>query len=72
MVIDADTEEILGVHILASQAAEMIQEGVLAVRLHLKINDITDTVHVYPTMTEAVKMVAQSFRRGMERTCCTE
>lgn len=72
MVIDADTEEILGVHILASQAAEMIQEGVLAVRLRLTITDITDTVHVYPTMTEAVKMVAQSFRRGMEGTCCTE
>jgi mercuric reductase len=72
MVIDADTEEIVGVHILASQAAEMIHEGVLAVRLHLKLNDITDTVHVYPTMTEAMKMVAQAFRKGMERTCCTE
>jgi hypothetical protein len=38
----------------------------------LKLNDITDTVHVYPTMTEAMKMVAQAFRKGMERTCCTE
>ncbi len=73
MVIDAETEHILGVHILASLAADMIHEGVLAVKFSMTIDDIIDTVHVFPTMTEAVKLAAQSFRRDISRmSCCAE
>lgn len=73
MVIDAETERILGVHIVASLAADMIHEGVLAVKYGMTINDIIDTVHVFPTMTEAVKLVAQSFRRDIRKmSCCAE
>ncbi len=73
MVIDAKTERILGVHILASLAADMIHEGVLAVKYGLTIDDIIDTVHVFPTMTEAVKLVAQSFRKDISKmSCCAE
>ncbi|MCX9010407.1 MAG: mercury(II) reductase [Candidatus Methanoperedens sp.] len=73
MVIDDSTERILGVHILASLAADMIHEGVLAVKYGMTIGDIIDTVHVFPTMTEAVKLAAQSFRRDVSRmSCCAE
>ncbi len=73
MVIDAKTERILGVHILASLAADMIHEGVLAVKYGLTIDDIIDTVHVFPTMTEALKLVAQSFRKDISKmSCCAE
>lgn len=73
MVIDAKTERILGVHILASLAADMIHEGVLAVKYGMTIDDIIDTVHVFPTMTEAVKLVAQSFRKDIGKmSCCAE
>ncbi len=73
MVIDAKTERILGVHILASLAAEMIHEGVFAVKYGMTIDDIIDTVHVFPTMTEAVKLVAQSFRKDISKmSCCAE
>jgi mercuric reductase len=73
MVIDAKSERILGVHILASLAADMIHEGVLAVKHELTINDIIDTVHVFPTMTEAVKLAAQSFRKDISKmSCCAE
>ncbi len=73
MVIDAKTERILGVHILASLAADMIHEGVLAVKYGLTIDDIIDTVHVFPTMTEAVKLAAQSFRKDISKmSCCAE
>ncbi len=43
MVIDAKTERILGVHILASLDADMIHEGVLAVKYRMTIDDIIDT-----------------------------
>ncbi len=73
MVIDAKTERILGVHILASLAADMIHEGVLSVKYGLTIDDIIDTVHVFPTMTEAVKLAAQSFRKDISKmSCCAE
>lgn len=73
MVIDAKTERILGVHILASLAADMIHEGVLAVKYGMTINDIIDTIHVFPTMTEAVKLVAQSFKKDISKmSCCAE
>ncbi len=73
MVIDAKSERILGVHILASLAADMIHEGVLAVKYGLTINELIDTVHVFPTMTEAVKLAAQSFRKDISKmSCCAE
>jgi mercuric reductase len=73
MVIDVKTERIRGVHILASLAAEMIHEAVFAVKYNMTIDDIIDTVHVFPTMTEAVKLVAQSFRKDISKmSCCAE
>ncbi|NJD53342.1 MAG: mercury(II) reductase [Candidatus Methanoperedens sp.] len=67
MVIDERTERVLGVHILASLAADMIHEGVLAVKYGMTIDDIMDTVHVFPTMTEAVRLVAKSFRKDISK-----
>lgn len=73
MVIDDKTERILGVHILASLAADMIHEGTLAVKYGMTIDDIIDTVHVFPTITEAIKLVAQSFRKDISKmSCCAE
>src|SRR3989454_384653 len=51
MVVDASRGRILGVHILAENAADIIHEAVLAVKYKLTIDDIIDTVHVFPTVT---------------------
>jgi mercuric reductase len=73
MVADAWTGKILGVHILADMAADIIQEAVLAVKYELTIDDIIDTVHVFPTMTESIKLVATSFRKDIDQlSCCAE
>jgi mercuric reductase len=51
----------------------MIHEAVLAVKYKLTIDDIIDTVHVFPTMTESIKLVATSFRKDIdELSCCAE
>src|SRR3989449_6739155 len=63
MVAESSTGRILGVHILAENGADLIHEAVLAVKYRLTIGDIIDTVHVFPTMTESIKLVATSFRR---------
>jgi mercuric reductase len=73
MVADASTGRILGAHILADNAADIIQEAVLAVKHKLTIDDIIDTVHVFPTMTESIKLAATSFRKDIDQlTCCAE
>src|SRR5712692_9189174 len=73
MVAESSTGRILGVHILAENAADLIHEAVLAVKYRLTIDDIIDTVHVFPTMTESIKLVATSFRKDIdELSCCSE
>jgi mercuric reductase len=73
MVADASTGRILGVHILAENAADIIHEAVLAVKHKLTIDDIIDTVHVFPTMAESIKLAATSFRKDIDQlSCCAE
>ena len=73
MVAENDTGRILGVHILADNAADIIQEGVLAVKYKLTVDDIIDTVHVFPTIAESTKLAAVSFRKNLdELSCCAE
>ncbi len=73
MAIDPKTEVVAGVHIVAPMAADLIHEAALAVKFKLTIDDIIDTVHVFPTMSEAIKRVAQSFKRDISKmSCCVE
>ena len=73
MVIHPETQVIMGVHMVAPMAADLIHEATLAVKFKLTIDDIIDTVHVFPTMSEAIKRVAQSFKRDISKmSCCVE
>jgi len=73
MAIDPKTEAVVGVHMVAPMAADLIHEAALAVKFKLTIDDIVDTVHVFPTMSEAIKRVAQSFKRDISTmSCCVE
>lgn len=54
VVIDADIEEILGVHIIHAEATELIAEVGVA-RSHEAIaSSVMDTIHAHPTLSEAV------------------
>src|SRR6266571_5120963 len=70
IVAEAKSHKILGVHILASLAPDMIHEGVLAVRHSLTLEDIIDTVHVFPTHSEAIKLAALSFFEDVDKLSC--
>jgi mercuric reductase len=73
LVADVKTKRIVGVHILAPHAADLIHEGVLAVKFKLTIDDIIDTVHVFPTLSEAIKLAALSYYKDVGKlSCCTE
>ncbi len=51
---DAQTGEILGVHILGSEATELIAEYGLAMNLEATVEDIHHTIHAHPTLSEAL------------------
>jgi len=73
MVVHPQTQQILGVHILSDLAADIIHEATLAVKQKLTIDDIIDTMHVFPTMSESIKLVATSFRKNLKKlSCCVE
>lgn len=50
--------EILGVHILAPSATELIEEAALAIRLEATLDELTDTIHCHPTVAEALREAA--------------
>jgi mercuric reductase len=73
MVADADSEEVLGVAMVGQTAGEVIHEAAMAMRFHAKINDFIELLHVYPTMAEALKIVAISRRKDPAKlSCCAE
>lgn len=47
--------EILGVHILAPGATELIEEAALAMRLECTAEELIDTIHCHPTVSEALR-----------------
>lgn len=71
LVIDPHTSVIVGCHIVAPVAAEMIHEAVLAIRCKLTVDDLINTVHTFPTFSEGIKLAAQAFTRDISvMTCC--
>lgn len=73
MVLNHKTKEVVGVHICAPMAADIITTAVYAIKNKMTIDDIRDTVHVFPTMSEMLKKVAQSFTQDLDdMACCVE
>jgi len=73
MVADADTEEVLGASMVGHSAGEVIHEAAMALRFRATIHDFIDLLHVYPTMAEALKIVAISrYKDPAKLSCCAE
>lgn len=73
IVAHHETNKIMGVHILSPIASEMIHTAVLAIKFGLTVDDIIDTVFVFPTFSEAIKIASQAFRRDINTmSCCVE
>ena len=51
----ADTDEILGVHIIGARAADLIAEAVIAMEFRASAEDIARSSHAHPTYAEAMK-----------------
>jgi dihydrolipoamide dehydrogenase len=58
VLADAATDRILGVHMIAAQASEMIAEAAVIMEFGGSAEDLARTCHAHPTLTEAVKEAA--------------
>jgi mercuric reductase len=70
LVADAGTGRLLGAHILAANAGDIIGEATLAIRYGLRVEDLIETLHPYLTMTEALRLAALAFERDVSRLSC--
>ncbi len=70
MVLDAPTRRVVGVSMLGVNAGEVIGEAAMALRFGATTDDFIDLIHVYPTMAEALKLVAISFTKDVNRLSC--
>jgi dihydrolipoamide dehydrogenase len=58
MLADAETDEILGVHIIGPRAADMIAEAVVAMEFRASAEDIARISHAHPTFSESTREAA--------------
>jgi dihydrolipoamide dehydrogenase len=59
VVSDAETEELLGVHIVGGNASDIISEAALAIEMGAFLHDLSLTVHPHPTLPEALMEAAK-------------
>lgn len=70
IVAENTSNRILGVHILAPEAGEIIQIGSLAIKLGLTIDDLSSMLFPYLTKAEGIKLAALAFEKEISQLSC--
>ncbi len=70
MVTHPKTHQIVGVHILAPNASDLIAEAMVLIKHKATIAEVLDTLPVFPSMSEAIKLVALSFTKDISKLSC--
>lgn len=70
LVADAATDKLLGAHILASEAGEIIQTASLALKHGLTVEDLRGTIFPYLTTVEGLKLATLAFEKDVAMLSC--
>ena len=70
LVADAGTDQVLGAHVVAENAGDAIDAATLAVKFHITVADLVETMAPYLTMAEGIKLAAQTCGRDVNRLSC--
>jgi mercuric reductase len=70
MGIDPKTKQILGVHILAPNAGDLIAQAALLIKNKNTIDDVLHSMPVFPTLSESFKYVALAFTKDLSKLSC--
>lgn len=61
LIVDPDTQRLLGIGICGPGAGELIAEGVLAIEMGANVTDLKLTIHPHPTLSETIMDAAEVF-----------
>ena len=70
LVADEETNRLLGAHIIAAEAGEVIQSATLAIKFGLTLEDLTDTLFPYLTQVEGLKLASLAFDKDVAMLSC--
>ncbi|MDC3414459.1 mercury(II) reductase [Aquibacillus sp. 3ASR75-11] len=70
LVADEKTNKIIGAHIVAENAGDIIYAATLAVKFGLTIEDLNETLCPYLTMAEGMKLAALTFDKDVSKLSC--
>jgi len=70
LVIHPENKLILGVHILAPQAGELIAQAIWLIKDNKTIDDVVNSLPMFPTLSESVKIAALSFTKDISQLSC--
>lgn len=70
MAIHPETKQIMGVHILAPNAGELIAEAMWLVKNNNSTEDVINSLPMFPTLSEAIKIAALSFTKDVSKLSC--
>ncbi|HEX3424122.1 MAG TPA: glutathione-disulfide reductase [Sphingomicrobium sp.] len=57
LVVDGETEEIVGIHMIGPDSPEILQAAAIAVKAKLKKSDFDETIALHPTMSEELVLM---------------
>src|SRR3989338_7856143 len=70
MVINSENRKILGIHMVAPDVADIINQGIYILKGNMTVDDVIDSLPVFPTLSESIKIVALSFTTDITKLSC--
>ncbi len=70
MAIHPETSQIMGVHILAPNAGDLIAQAMILVKNKNTTDDVINSLPMFPTLSEAIKIAALSFTKDISKLSC--
>lgn len=70
MAVDTKSPKIVGMQILAPNAGELIATGMMIVKNGNTIDDVVNSLPMFPTLSEAIKIAALSFTKDISKLSC--
>jgi mercuric reductase len=70
MAVDTKSPKIVGMQILSPNAGELIATGMMIVKNGNTLDDVVNSLPMFPTLSEAIKIVALSFTKDITKLSC--
>jgi len=70
MIAEKETGKVLGIHMLAHNSSETIQQASVYIQNNYTVEMVGREIGVYPTMAESLKLCAQTFTKDISKLSC--